>query len=127
MSKGERYNRQITLPEIGVGGQEKLSAARVLVIGTGGLGCPALLYLAGAGVGTIGLVDFDHVDISNLQRQVLFTAADEEKPKVGAARERLLALNPEITVNAYHEDAVIGVRPRRRCEAVHRLTRRRWR
>lgn len=104
MSKGERYNRQIILPEIGAEGQRKLSAAQVLVIGAGGLGCPALLYLAGSGVGTIGLVDFDHVDISNLQRQVLFTTSDEGKFKAVAARERLLALNPEITVNAYHEE-----------------------
>lgn len=104
MNKNNRYNRQIILPEIGPAGQAKLSAARVLVIGAGGLGCPALLYLAGAGIGTLGVVDFDRVDVSNLHRQILFRADDEGKAKALAAKERLLALNPDIAVNAYDEE-----------------------
>jgi adenylyltransferase/sulfurtransferase len=78
----KRYTRHILLPEIGVEGQKKLLAAKVLVVGAGGLGCPISLYLAAAGVGTIGLVDFDTVDASNLQRQILFTTEDIGKPKV---------------------------------------------
>lgn len=100
----ERYRRQTVLSEIGPEGQKKLSLARVLVIGAGGLGCPALLYLAGAGVGTIGIVDFDRVDISNLQRQVLFQTDDEGKSKALAGQDRILALNPDISVNAYNEE-----------------------
>jgi len=100
----ERYKRQIALSEIGPEGQEKLSAARVLVIGAGGLGCPVLLYLTGAGIGTIGIVDFDRVDVSNLQRQVLFQTDDVGKSKAIAAREHLLFLNPEISVNTYSEE-----------------------
>lgn len=99
-----RYSRHILLPEIGQSGQEKLSAARVLVIGAGGLGCPALQYLAATGVGTIGIVDSDTVDESNLQRQILFTTAQIEQSKALAARERLLALNPHIGVRAYNEE-----------------------
>ncbi|MBI4031024.1 MAG: HesA/MoeB/ThiF family protein, partial [Proteobacteria bacterium] len=104
MSGSIRYSRQTALSEIREAGQEKLSGARALVIGAGGLGCPALLYLAGAGIGTIGIVDFDRVDESNLQRQVLFTAEDCEKPKAASAKIRLSALNPEIKVNAYDEE-----------------------
>lgn len=100
----EKYSRQISLPEIGPAGQEKLAAARVLCIGVGGLGCPALLYLAGAGIGAIGIVDFDKVDESNLQRQVLFTVDDEGKPKAAAAKTRLAALNPDIEIRAYDEE-----------------------
>jgi sulfur-carrier protein adenylyltransferase/sulfurtransferase len=96
-----RYDRHIIIPEFGMEGQKKLKAARVLVIGTGGLGSPVLLYLAAAGVGTLGIVDFDKVDDSNLQRQVLFTKADIGKLKVEAAKERLLALNPYIDVITY--------------------------
>jgi molybdopterin/thiamine biosynthesis adenylyltransferase/rhodanese-related sulfurtransferase len=96
-----RYSRQSILPEIGAEGQEKLRRAKVLCIGAGGLGCPALLYLAGAGIGTLGIVDHDRVDISNLQRQILFTAADQGRAKAIVAQERLLALNPEITVQAF--------------------------
>lgn len=97
----KRYTRHILLPEVGVEGQKKLLAARVLVVGAGGLGCPISLYLTAAGVGTIGLVDFDTVDASNLQRQVLFTTDDVGKPKVEAAAKRLKALNPDVKVNTY--------------------------
>jgi len=97
----KRYTRHILLPEVGVTGQKKLLEARVLVVGAGGLGCPISLYLAAAGVGTIGLVDFDTVDASNLQRQVLFTTEDVGKPKVEAAAKRLKALNPDVTVKTY--------------------------
>jgi sulfur-carrier protein adenylyltransferase/sulfurtransferase len=97
----KRYTRHILLPEIGVEGQKKLLAAKVLVVGAGGLGCPISLYLAAAGVGTIGLVDFDTVDASNLQRQILFTTEDVGKPKVEVAAKRLRALNPDVTVNTY--------------------------
>jgi molybdopterin/thiamine biosynthesis adenylyltransferase/rhodanese-related sulfurtransferase len=97
-----RYNRHIIIPEFGMEGQLKLKAARVLVIGTGGLGSPLLLYLAAAGVGHLGIVDFDVVDESNLQRQILFTVADVGRPKVEAAKDRVLALNPHITVTPYN-------------------------
>jgi len=97
----QRYDRQIILPEIGSTGQKKLSSARVLCIGAGGLGCPALLYLAGAGIGTIGIVDFDTVSLSNLQRQVLFTTEDQGQSKAQAARSRLADLNPDIEIKAY--------------------------
>ncbi len=89
------------MPEVGVKGQEKLKSASVLVIGTGGLGSPSSLYLAAAGVGRIGLVDFDKVDYSNLQRQVLFTTSDVGRPKIQVAKERLLAINPEIKIETY--------------------------
>lgn len=101
MSKFARYNRQMILSEIGKDGQTKLSTARVLCVGAGGLGCPALLYLAGAGVGHIGIVDSDTVDESNLQRQVLYTMEDIGRPKAEAARDRLLAFNPQIKVTAF--------------------------
>jgi adenylyltransferase/sulfurtransferase len=96
-----RYARHLSLAEIGAAGQEKLKAARVLVIGTGGLGSPAALYLAASGVGTLGLVDCDRVDLSNLQRQVLFDTAAIGRPKAEVAAERLRALNPEINVVAH--------------------------
>jgi adenylyltransferase/sulfurtransferase len=96
-----RYSRHLIIPNFGLEGQKKLKAARVLVVGSGGLGSPLLLYLAAAGVGTIGIVDFDVVDDSNLQRQVLFDRRDVGRPKVEVARERLLALNPHITVYTY--------------------------
>ena len=96
-----RYERQISLDEIGEVGQEKLSHASVLCIGAGGLGCPALLYLAAAGVGRIGIVDFDVVDESNLQRQVLYNHDDLGKNKAECAKIRLNALNSDIQIDAY--------------------------
>ncbi len=99
----ERYNRQIMLPEIGEEGQAKLKAAKVLLIGAGGLGSPISLYLAGAGIGTIGIVDDDVVAISNLHRQILYEEAQTGKLKALCASIRLKALNSEITVNAYPE------------------------
>jgi adenylyltransferase/sulfurtransferase len=97
-----RYNRHIIIPGFGMEAQQKLRAARVLVIGSGGLGSPVLLYLAAAGVGTIGIVDFDVVDDSNLQRQVLFGVDEIGKPKVEAAKRRLEALNPYIRLQIYN-------------------------
>jgi adenylyltransferase/sulfurtransferase len=93
-----RYSRQLIMPEVGVEGQRKLKAARVLCVGAGGLGSPALLYLTAAGVGTLGLVDFDVVDVSNLQRQILYDAGDVGRPKLAAARARLTALNPDLNL-----------------------------
>lgn len=95
------YSRHIIIPEIGIEGQRRLKAARVLLIGTGGLGSPAAQYLAAAGVGTIGLVDFDVVDASNLQRQVLYTADDVGRAKLDCAAARLSAMNPHIRVIAH--------------------------
>ena len=97
----ERYNRHLLLGEFGEAGQQKLKAARVLIVGGGGLGSPAALYLAAAGVGTLGIVDFDKVDISNLQRQVLYAQPDVGVPKVAAAAARLRALNPLIQVQPH--------------------------
>lgn len=97
----ERYSRHLALREIGVAGQEKLKAARVLIIGAGGLGSPSALYLAAAGVGTLGVVDHDRVDVSNLQRQVLYDTASVGLPKADAARQRLQALNPDIQLIAH--------------------------
>jgi adenylyltransferase/sulfurtransferase len=99
----ERYRRHLSLPELGVEGQQRLLASSVLLIGAGGLGCPLAQYLAAAGVGRIGLLDFDVVDVSNLQRQVLYGPADVGRPKVEVARERLLAQNPEIEVVTFQE------------------------
>ena len=100
-SERDRYQRHLALTEIGAAGQEKLKAARVLVVGAGGLGSPAALYLAAAGCGTVGLVDCDRVELSNLQRQVLFDSSGIARSKAEAGRERLASLNPEIRVLAH--------------------------
>ncbi|MEM1121323.1 MAG: molybdopterin-synthase adenylyltransferase MoeB [Bacteroidota bacterium] len=97
-----RYARHLAIPEFGKKGQEKLKAGRVLVVGSGGLGSPLLLYLAAAGVGHIGIVDFDLVDESNLQRQVLFTVEDIGKSKAETAKKRLLALNPHLHIQVFN-------------------------
>src|SRR6185312_5928973 len=89
-----RYSRHLLIPEVGLAGQERLASARALVIGAGGLGSPALQYLAAAGVGRIGIVDDDVVDETNLQRQTIFTTGDVGQPKAAVAAERMRALNP---------------------------------
>lgn len=99
----ERYSRHMILKEIGVKGQRKLMNAKVLIIGAGGLGSPAALYLAAAGIGTIGIVDADVVDLSNLQRQVIHTTKDLGKEKVQSARETMEDINPDVKVVTYHE------------------------
>ena len=99
--KWERYARQLMLKEVGEEGQKKLNAAKVLVVGAGGLGSPVLLYLAGAGVGTIGIVDADVVSLTNLQRQVLYTEDEIGKSKVLCAKHRIEQLNADIAINAY--------------------------
>ncbi|HEV2136911.1 MAG TPA: molybdopterin-synthase adenylyltransferase MoeB [Terracidiphilus sp.] len=93
-----RYSRHITLPEVGLEGQRKLKAARVLCVGTGGLGSPLAFYLAAAGIGTLGLVDFDVVDASNLQRQIIHSTRDIGRKKLDSAAEKLIALNPALNV-----------------------------
>jgi molybdopterin/thiamine biosynthesis adenylyltransferase len=98
----ERYARHITLPEIGGGGQRALKESKVLVVGAGGLGSPALLYLGAAGVGRIGVIDADPVDLSNLQRQVIHTDAGQGMPKVFSAQQAIAALNPRIEVRPYN-------------------------
>jgi len=98
-----RYSRHLLLPEVGVEGQRRLKAARILCVGAGGLGSPVALYLAAAGVGTIGLVEFDAVDLSNLQRQVLHGTAAVGRPKLESARARLHDLNPHVTVEPFAE------------------------
>ena len=97
----QRYSRHLLLPEVGEEGQRRLKGARVLCVGAGGLGSPAALYLAAAGVGTIGLVDFDVVDFSNLQRQIIHGTADVGKSKLESAQARIEALNPEVRVEAF--------------------------
>jgi adenylyltransferase/sulfurtransferase len=99
----ERYRRHLSLPEFGLEGQQRLLASSVLLIGAGGLGCPLAQYLAAAGLGRIGLVDFDVVDVSNLQRQVLYGTADVGRPKVEVARERIRAQNPDVDVVTFRE------------------------
>ena len=96
-----RYSRHLIMPEVGMDGQLKLKQARVLMIGAGGLGAPLGLYLAAAGVGHLGIVDFDVVDFTNLQRQVTFSTTDVGRPKSEAAKERLAAMNPAIEITRY--------------------------
>jgi adenylyltransferase/sulfurtransferase len=98
-----RYSRQIILPGIGGKGQEKLAEAKVFIMGAGGLGSPAAMYLAAAGVGTIGLADFDRVELHNLQRQILHRTADIGFLKVESGKRTLESLNPEVKVNIYPE------------------------
>src|ERR1700677_2860 len=93
-----RYSRHLLLPEVGMEGQQKLKAAKVLCVGTGGLGSPLAFYLAAAGIGTLGLVDFDVVDKSNLQRHVIHSTADVGRPKIDSAAEKLSALNPHMKI-----------------------------
>src|SRR5690242_10856229 len=103
LSKEEvlRYSRHLIMPEVGMDGQLKLKGAKVLMIGSGGLGAPLGLYLAAAGVGRLGIVDFDAVDFTNLQRQVVFGTSDVGRKKLEAARERLQNLNPEIRIDTF--------------------------
>ncbi len=98
----ERYSRQIMIPDVGGAGQIRLRQASVLVVGAGGLGSPAAFYLAAAGLGCLGIVDGDTVELSNLQRQILHTTADRGRPKVESARSRLVELNPEVEINIHH-------------------------
>src|SRR5215216_5593570 len=96
-----RYSRHLILPDVGITGQRRLKQARVLLVGAGGLGSPAALYLAAAGVGHLGLVDFDRVDVTNLQRQVLHGTSDVGRPKLASARDRLVNLNPYVRLETY--------------------------
>jgi len=98
-----RYSRHLIMPEVGLAGQKKLKAASVLCIGAGGLGSPLAMYLAAAGVGRIGIVDFDVVDFSNLQRQILHHTADVGRSKLESAAEKLRAINPEIEIVLHEE------------------------
>ncbi|HAD06485.1 MAG TPA: molybdenum cofactor biosynthesis protein MoeB, partial [Anaerolineaceae bacterium] len=98
-----RYSRHLLIPEVGLEGQRKLKAASVLLVGSGGLGSPIALYLAAAGVGRIGIIDYDVVDASNLQRQIIHDTQRIGMLKVESARSRLLALNPFVQVDAYNE------------------------
>ena len=103
-----RFNRHIILPQVGLHGQEKLKQAKVLCVGTGGLGSPISLYLSAAGVGTIGLVDFDVVDDSNLQRQIVHSTADIGRPKIESARDTLLGINPYLNVELHGDGITRG-------------------
>ena len=98
-----RYSRHILLPEVGGKGQKKIAKGKVLLVGAGGLGSPAALYLAAAGIGTIGLIDSDVVDLSNLQRQVLHHTSDIGRSKVLSGKEKIQALNPDVNVILYEE------------------------
>ena len=100
-SEFERYSRHLTLPEVGLQGQRRLKAARVLCIGAGGLGSPAALYLAAAGIGTLGLADFDVVDLSNLHRQIIHGTGDVGRSKLQSARDRIVAINPNVAVELH--------------------------
>ncbi len=107
-SEYQRYARHLTIPDVGPDGQRKLKAARVLCIGAGGLGSPAALYLTAAGIGEIGIVDFDRVEFSNLQRQILHDTADVGKRKTESALERLRAINPEVRITPYETRLTSG-------------------
>src|SRR3974390_2908806 len=96
-----RYSRHLIRPEVGMVGQQKLKAAKVLCVGAGGLGSPLALYLAAAGVGTLGVVDFDVVDFTNLQRQILYTTKDVGRPKLASAAEKLQAINPFVNLRTF--------------------------
>jgi molybdopterin-synthase adenylyltransferase len=98
-----RYSRQWMLPEIGIKGQEKLKAAKVLVVGAGGLGCPALQYLCATGVGTLGIVDFDKIELHNLHRQILYSTGDLGKSKAETAAEKLKSQNPNVSFIVFNE------------------------
>jgi len=98
-----RYGRHLIIPDVGMSGQRRLKAAKVLIIGTGGLGSPSSLYLAAAGVGTIGLIDFDVIDETNLHRQILYTERDVGRSKVETAKEKLIQANPNVTIKTYEE------------------------
>lgn len=104
----QRYSRHLLLPEVGVEGQERLKAARVLVVGVGGLGSPLALYLAAAGIGTLGLVDFDTVDLTNLQRQILHGTGDVGRPKLASATEALRRINPHVRLVTHEVRLVSG-------------------
>src|ERR671928_938184 len=98
-----RYSRHLIMPEVALDGQKKLKSARVLTIGAGGLGSPLAMYLAAAGIGTIGIVDFDVVDESNLQRQIIHGTSDLGRPKLESAREKIEDINPNVKVEAFEE------------------------
>ena len=97
----ERYSRHIILEQVGSSGQEKLLSSKVLIVGAGGLGSPAALYLAAAGIGTIGIIDADRVDLTNLQRQIIHQTADVGREKVRSAEAKITAINPDVTVRVY--------------------------
>jgi len=99
----ERYSRHILLQDVGFEGQEKILTAKVLIVGAGGLGAPAALYLAAAGIGTVGIIDNDTVDLSNLQRQIVHFTKDVGQPKVLSAKAKMLAINPEMEVRTYQQ------------------------
>ena len=124
----ERYARHLILKGVGVKGQKRLLASSVLIIGAGGLGSPAALYLAAAGVGHIGLVDGDVVDMSNLQRQIIHTTARVGAPKVESAATAIRALNPDVTVDTYYELSMPATSPAHRTvrsgDRCHRQLRR---
>ena len=103
-----RYSRHILLPEVGGKGQKKIAKAKILLVGAGGLGSPAALYLAAAGVGGIGLIDSDVVDLTNLQRQILHHTPDVGRPKVLSGKEKIQALNPDVAVSMYEERLTAG-------------------
>src|SRR5690349_23603175 len=96
-----RYSRHLILPDVALDGQQRIKGARVLLIGAGGLGSPAALYLAAAGVGTLGLVDFDVVDVTNLQRQILHGTKDVGRPKLASAADRIYDVNPNVEIEAF--------------------------